>query len=322
MKSAKCYLITSLMLIVTILLCSASFILAKTTRETIELAENYLLSNQNRDGGWPLLPGEDSDVEVTALVMQALLLQGHGSGWTVINRGMDFLIKKQRSDGSWSGNTAHTIFVVITLHLGQRDPEVREKGLTWLSEAQNGDGSWGKQFNQPGNVLYTGAVISGLRHLVTPRYSPITKASDWLAEQINPIDGYGWSMKRGTKSDVIATSWVLQGISLTYDINVQLAWLKQQQNEDNGFPLVEGKPSDPEITAYAILALVACQDQLNTDKLAIGYLKNVQEKDGSFVSQTPIELDTPKSNLQTTSFALLAVHARNIKKKFSSGLSE
>jgi len=309
------------MLIVTILLCSASFILAKTTRETIELAENYLLSNQNRDGGWPLLPGEDSDVEVTALVMQALLLQGHGSGWTVINRGMDFLIKKQRSDGSWSGNTAHTIFV-ITLHLGQRDPEVREKGLTWLSEAQNGDGSWGKQLNQPGNVLYTGAVISGLRHLVTPRYSPITKASDWLAEQINPIDGYGWSMKRGTKSDVIATSWVLQGISLTYDINVQLAWLKQQQNEDNGFPFVKGKPSDPEITAYAVLALVACQDQLNTDKLAIGYLKNVQEKDGSFVSQIPIELDTPKSNLQTTSFALLAVHARNIKKYFSSGLSE
>ena len=80
MKSSQCYPITSFMLIVTILLCSASFILAKTTRETIELAENYLLSNQNRDGGWPLLPGEDSDVEVTALVMQALLLQGHGSG--------------------------------------------------------------------------------------------------------------------------------------------------------------------------------------------------------------------------------------------------
>ena len=55
---------------------------------------------------------------------------------------------------------------------------------------------------------------------------------------------------------------------------------------------------------------------------AIGYLKNVQKEDGSFVSQTPIELDTPKSNLQTTSFALLAVHARNIKKNFSSGLSE
>ena len=109
---------------------------------------------------------------------------------------------------------------------------------------------------------------------------------------------------------------------MTYDINVQLAWLKQQQNEDNGFPFVKGKPSDPEITAYAVLALVACQDQLNTDKLAIGYLKNVQEKDGSFVSQTPIELDTPKSNLQTTSFALLAVHARNTKKYFSSGLSE
>ena len=322
MKPSKYYLVTISTLVVMVFLCSASLILAKTMYETIELAENYLLVSQNRDGGWPLLPGEDSDVEVTALVMQALLLQGHGSGWTVINRGMNFLIKKQRRDGSWSGNTAHTIFVLITLHLGQRDPEVREKGLTWLSEAQNVDGSWGKQLNQPGNVLYTGAVLSGLRYLVTPKYTPIAESSDWLAEQINPVDGYGWSMKRGTKSDVIATSWVLQGISLMYDVNLQLAWLKQQQNQDNGFPLAEGKPSDPEITAYAILALVACQDLFNTDKLAIGYLKNTQEEDGSFVSQTPIELDVPKANLQTTSFALMAMHARNIKKYFHPGLSK
>lgn len=322
MKPSKYYLVTISTLVVMAFLCSASLILAKTMYETIELAENYLLVSQNRDGGWPLLPGEDSDVEVTSLVMQALLLQGHGSGWTVINRGMNFLIKKQRRDGSWSGNTAHTIFVLITLHLGQRDPEVREKGLTWLSEAQNVDGSWGKQLNQPGNVLYTGAVLSGLRYLVTPKYTPIAESSDWLAEQINPVDGYGWSMKRGTKSDVIATSWVLQGISLMYDVNLQLAWLKQQQNQDNGFPLAKGKPSDPEITAYAILALVACQDRFNTDKLAIGYLKNTQEEDGSFVSQTPIELDVPKANLQTTSFALMAMHARNIKKYFHPGLSK
>ncbi|HIM10878.1 TPA: hypothetical protein EYM26_08735 [Candidatus Poribacteria bacterium] len=322
MKSSKYHLVAASTLIVAIFLCLTSLIVAKTTRETIELAENYLLTSQNRDGGWPLLPGKDSDVEITALVMQALLVQGHGTGWTVINRGMDFLIKKQRSDGSWSGNTAHTIFVLTTLHLGQRDPKVREKGLTWLSEAQNSNGSWGKQLNQPGNVLYTGAVLSGLRYLVTSKYTPITKSSDWLANQINPIDGYGWSMKRGTKSDVIATSWVLQGISLVYDVNVQLAWLKQQQNQDNGFPLGKGKPSDPEITAYAILALVACQDQLNTDKLAIGYLKHMQQKDGSVVSQTPIELNVPKANLQTTSFALLAIHARKIKNYFHVGLSK
>jgi len=70
------------------------------------------------------------------------------------------------------------------------------------------------------------------------------------------------------------------------------------------------------------LALVACQDQLNTDKLAIGYLKHMQQKDGSFVSQTPIELNVPKANLQTTSFALLAIHARKIKNYFHVGLSK
>ena len=38
---------------------------------TIENAKTYILKHQNRDGGWPLLPGEKSDTEVTALAIWA-----------------------------------------------------------------------------------------------------------------------------------------------------------------------------------------------------------------------------------------------------------
>ena len=117
-------------------------------------------------------------------------------------------------------------------------------------------------------------------------------------------------MARGGKSDILVTSWVLQGLSLVYDIDTQLAWLKQVQNKDGGFGKRKHEPSDPEITAYAILALVAGGDPLNADKVAIGYLRSVQQEDGSFASATPIELKNPKANLQTTSFVLWAIYAR------------
>jgi prenyltransferase beta subunit len=85
------------------------------------------------------------------------------------------------------------------------------------------------------------------------------------------------------------------------------------QNEDGGFGMSKGKPSDPEITAYTILTLVIGEDPLNADKVAIGYLRRVQQEDGSFVSATPIELEGPMANLQTTCFVLWAIYARKLK---------
>ena len=284
----------------------------RTLYETIELAASYLLLHQNPNGAWPLIPGEGGDVEVTALTMHALMLKGWGTGSSVIRRGVHYLISRQKEDGSWNGNTAHTIFSLMALHQAQTDPEARAKGLKWIRRAQNDDGSWGREMYQPGNSLYTAAVLAGLRRLGFKRnFSPSQKAADWLANRIN-IDG-GWSMMRGVSSDVLVTSWVLHGLSLTYDVDVQLAWLKQRQNKDGGFGIRKGESSDPEITAYAILALVAGEDPLNTDKIAIRYLRGVQGDDGSFTSATPIELKQPKANLQTTSFVLWAIYAKKIE---------
>ena len=282
---------------------------ARSLFETTEIAASYLVQAQNPDGGWPLIVGGESDVEVTALVMQALMFQGWGTGSSVIRRGVAYLIKHQSEDGSWNGNTAHTIFVLMALAQAGTDAEARFKGLKWLKEVQNDDGSWGRGIHQPGNPLYTGAVLAGLRRLdFKQNFTPIPKAAGWLEKRIN-VDG-GWSMARGGTSDILVTSWVLQGLSLVYDIDTQLAWLKQVQNKDGGFGIRKHEPSDPEITAYAILALVAGGDPLNADKVAIGYLRSIQQEDGSFVSATPIELKSPKANLQTSSFVLWAIYAR------------
>ena len=287
---------------------------AKSPYDTIEQAASYIVKHQNANGGWPLIPGEESDVEITAIAMQALMLKGWGSGSSVIRRGVSYLIKHQKPDGSWNGNTAHTIFAIIALKRAETNPDEQFNGLQWLREAQKESGSWGRGVRQPGNPLYTAAVLAGFGQLdFDQKFSPIPKAADWLANRIN-FDG-GWSIEPGIRSNVLVTSWVLQGLSIVYDIDEQLAWLKRMQNGDGGFGKWKGAPSDPEITAYAILALVIGEDLLNADTVALRYLREVQQADGSFVSATPVELKQSTANLQTTCFVLWAIYAGKLKNR-------
>ena len=376
-------------LVIVLSLHTTAGMAVKSPYDTIEQAASYVIKHQNDEGGWPLIPGGKSDVEVTAIAMQALMLKGWGSGSSVIRRGVSYLIKHQRSDGSWNGNAAHTIFAAIALKRAETVEywEAQFNGLKWLEDAQKESGSWGREIRQSGNPLYTAAVLAGLGQLDFDRESElVTKAADWLAYRVlfsidlafqSELDnkksasvglrrefaengatllnrttivieekGYrwligdargeylvkkegealsvcvsrinedgGWSMVYGERSDVLVTSWVLQGLSIAYDVSLQIVWLKQMQNDDGGFGRWKGAPSDPEITAYAVLALVIGEDPLNADQVALRYLREVQQEDGSFVSATPIELKEPTANLQTTCFVLWAVYAGKLKGK-------
>ena len=277
--------------------------------KTIEGAKTYIVQHQNRDGGWPLVPGGNSDVENTAFAIWALIDAGWGTGSEVIRMGVAYLRNTQSDDGSWNNNTAHTVFALIALTTAETDSEVRFKGLRWLKKVQNRSGGWGKQERSPDNVLYTAAVLAGFRRLgFKQSFEPISKGADWLAAAIN-YDG-GWALQRGMQSDVFLTSWVIQGLEPVYDIDAQIAWLKQLQNRDGGFGRYKNSPSDAEITAIAVLALAAGNDPLNTRRVAIDYLTDVRQADGSFISNTPIELTKPMANLQSTCFVLIAIHAK------------
>ena len=278
--------------------------------KTIEGAKTYIVQHQNRDGGWPLVPGGDSNVESTAFAIWALIDAGWGTGSQVTRTGVAYLRNTQMDNGSWNNNTAHTVFALIALTTAETDPEVRFKGLRWLKKAQNRSGGWGKKERSPDNVLYTAAVLAGFRRLgFKQSFDPISKGADWLAGAIK-IDG-GWALQRGMQSDVFLTSWVIQGLEPVYDIDAQIAWLKQLQNSsDGGFGRYKNSPSDPEITAIAIMALAAGNDPFNTRRVAINYLTEARQEDGSFVSNTPIELTEPTANLQSTCFVLIAIHAK------------
>ncbi len=286
--------------------------------ETIEGAKAYIVKHQNRDGGWPLVPGGDSDVENTAFAIWALIDAGWGNGSRVIRTGVAYLRNTQLDNGSWNDNTAHTIFALIALAEAETDPEARFKASRWLKKVQSPNGSWGRGERSPSNVLYTAAVLAGFHKLglkFERDFEEGAKDIPWLSKGTVWLSGYinhdgGWAFQRGMQSDVFLTAWVMQGLEAVYDIDPQIAWLKQVQNKDGGFGKYKNSPSDPEITAIAILALAVGNDPLNTRRVAIKYLTEVRQADGSFVSNTPFELPEPTANLQSTCFVLIAIHAK------------
>jgi len=317
-----CSVIPTFGLIILLLLTVSNCSRAAPVTEVLGKATAYIKSMQSADGGWPLIQGGESDAETTALAIPALLFVGEGSGSETISKALAYLVGSQSVDGDWNKNAAHTAFSIIALsEAGLTTHEALSiKGLGWLRrKAQNADGSWAKDVGGVGNPAYTGAVLTGMKRVnLDMLYTPVPKAIQWLLDNRNSDNG--WAIKKGEPSDTLATAWAIQGLTIAatdyaYTIEESLNRLKQNQNDDGGFGMAEGQKSDPELTAYAILALVAGKDTSSAGYRAVRYLRGVQENDGSYVSATPIGLEEPTANLQTTCFVMWAIVSETIKKK-------
>lgn len=167
-------------------------------RRTIRAAlagVDWLLSVQNRDGGWPTfcrgwgtMPFDRSSTDLTAHVLRALTrwlplaFQETQSGKKLeqIARaryyGFAFLGKVQGKDGSWTplwfgnqyhANEANPIFGTARVLLAYRDQgenssPVAQRAGAWLAEQQNSDGGWGGNLVDRSSVEETAAVLSSL----------------------------------------------------------------------------------------------------------------------------------------------------------------
>ncbi len=145
-------------------------------RESLNLAIEWLLDLQNRDGGWPTfcrgwgtLPFDKSSADITAHVIRALhrSLQEQ-SEWTLserdifrvnaaIEKGFAFLLRQQRSDGTWlplwfgnqyvsdESNATYGTARVLQAYVDcQRlDSTESQSALEWLCRTQCESGGWG-----------------------------------------------------------------------------------------------------------------------------------------------------------------------------------
>ena len=273
----------------------------------VQTANTYIVDSQNADGGWPLLPGEESDAETTAFAVWALAEGGTDAHAAAVQSGEAYLKAAQREDGSWNGNTAHTVFTLIALNaVDKSESGARAKAVIWLESAQNADGSWPRETGGEGNLIYTSAVLCGLQKIGYKKESPpIARGAKWVLDR--PAGDGGWAVQPGSLSDNFATAWAAQALYRVEEIPTQMEWLRCAQNVDGGFGPQKGKMSDPEITAAAAAALSLQEWPLVDQQYALNYLIYIQQKNGSFISAVPIELSEPKQNIQTSCFALIAI---------------
>ena len=137
---------------------------SKQIERQIESGKRWLLGLQNRDGGWPTfcrgwgnLPFDRSGSDLTAHVLRALVAWRGESSRRVdraVSRGLAYLDKQQRADGSWLplwfGNqdnpddenpvygTCKVLCAFRDLKLLKSSPA--QRAAQWLLQNQNADG--------------------------------------------------------------------------------------------------------------------------------------------------------------------------------------
>jgi squalene-hopene/tetraprenyl-beta-curcumene cyclase len=133
-------------------------------------AVEWLLGMQSSDGGWAAfdvdnnwqlltkVPFADHNAmldpacpDITGRVIESLARRGFDWRHPAIERGIDYLLKQQKPDGSWFGrwgvNYIYGTFLAIRGLKASGAPQAEEavaRAASWLREAQNPDGGWGE----------------------------------------------------------------------------------------------------------------------------------------------------------------------------------
>ncbi|MBY0123609.1 squalene--hopene cyclase [Bacillus sp. S/N-304-OC-R1] len=212
---------------------------------TIQKANQYILSRQHlKYGDWVihepnLLPGgwgfadmntihpdiDDTTAALRAIRILAIEQVDCRQAW---DRGINWLISMQNSDGGWAAFEKNVDKKVLNLlpieggkdllidpstvdltgrtleffgnytHLDQHRPMVK-RGIRWLLRQQNADGSWVGRW---GVYIYgTWAAVTGMIAVgVSPNHPAIQKALTWLQKIQNPDGGWGESCKSDIKN--------------------------------------------------------------------------------------------------------------------------
>jgi len=180
----------------------------------------WLLSMQNRDGGWGAFDRDNdcrvftqvpfadhnamidpSTADVTARVVECLGRYGWPASHPIIQRAVRFLLRDQTPDGSWYGRwgvnyvygTGGVLRALETIALTARD--YCQRAVGWLRAVQKPDGSFGESIASYYDPALKGKGTStpsqtawgliGLLAASEPSDPAIARAAAWLVSQQN-----------------------------------------------------------------------------------------------------------------------------------------
>jgi squalene-hopene/tetraprenyl-beta-curcumene cyclase len=232
-------------------------------QDAIDRATSWLIGMQSKDGGWGAFDADN---------VQALC------------RRLPFCDFGEVIDPPSADVTAH----VVELLAPQRRPDARasaERGLRWLDEAQESDGSW---FGRWGvnHVYGTWSVVCALVAAGVPAHDPrLRRAAAWLEAHQNEDGGWGEDCRsyddpawigRG-ESTASQTAWALLALHAAGEIRGLAAtrgirWLCASQRPDGSWDEPQytgtGFPGDFYINyhlyrlVFPVMALGRCLKEL------------------------------------------------------------
>jgi len=177
-----------------------------------------LLENQNSDGGFSTYSFEEikrekevlnshfagpldiykgwcsSDTEVTSISVLALLQTTFFTESKILDRAIDFLIKKQQPEGFWysywsNGKLLGTYYSALTLKQFNPGEAALEKAVHWLYKNQLSDGGWCNGFRKISTPYDTALAVSTLLLFEDRKVrNHIKLAIEWLLKN-QRIDG-------------------------------------------------------------------------------------------------------------------------------------
>jgi squalene-hopene/tetraprenyl-beta-curcumene cyclase len=193
------------------------------TWRAAQLGILWLLNLENNDSGWPTfcrgwghLPFDRSGCDLTAHVLRAFMswrrkksgdlvptswfVRQLDGSWDAqaINRGLIYLDRTQRHDGSWLplwfGNqhapddenpTYGTARVLAAYRdLDRMTSKPAQRGVRWLLAAQNADGGWGGAANTPSSIEETALAVEVLLDARPEVEAVVERGLTWLIERI------------------------------------------------------------------------------------------------------------------------------------------
>jgi len=280
---------------------------------TMAKAISHVLAAQEENGAWSRLRGEfPAEAEPTSWAVK--VFSGLSREEKAVERGLSFILRDQRKDGSWNGNSAHTAFAICALVEARKGADAIVKAVEYLRRVQDGEGGFtriGKE-GQPLTV-YTANVLFALKSAGFAKGEPIVdKALSWL-RSCQGKDG-GFAMTKDGDSIALATAWTIRALralgAIASDAEVEGAstWLLGVQKASGGFSMTRSVREDPEVTSLAICALLRLPHMEKALERAVTYICGVQEADGSFTSSMPMQFNNvAKKNTQTTLFVIWAL---------------
>ncbi len=206
---------------------------AAAQEECEKRALAWLLAMQSGDGGWAAFDADNnwnflSNVpfadhnamldptcpDITGRVLEALAAHGLDRNHSAVQRGVEWLVRNQQSDGSWYGRWGvayiyGTCFALRGLAAsGENDREAHIlRAGEWLRSIQNSDGGWGESCSSYDNGIFTAGpstpsqtawAILGLIAGGDPNSLSVQHGIEYLLETQRPDGSWEEELATGT----------------------------------------------------------------------------------------------------------------------------